>query len=331
MTASEGVTLDESDAPAKTGKPAGDWKKGAMLALAAAVALAGAAAWRLTGGDLGSLFAADDEPVASTGDAELDALLAATQAAPESAEAWQRLAFAYFARNLFAQAAEAYDKATSIAPDSAVLWSSLGEARVMASESDPMPPEALAAFRRAAELDAKDPRARYFLAVQKDLSDDHDGAVTDWLALLADTPPGAPWETDLVRTIQQVGQREGLDLQPRIETALAARAELPQGPGALPGAPPALAGIPGPTQEQLAAASSIPPSQQQDMAEAMVARLATRLESNPQNVDGWIMLMRSYRQLGRDEQARSAYARAVQANPGAATELRAAADTLGLQ
>ncbi|MXO73530.1 tetratricopeptide repeat protein [Alteraurantiacibacter buctensis] len=331
MAASEGATLDESDAAARTGKPAGDWKKGAALALVAVVALAGAAVWRLADGNLASLFASAEEPVASTGDAELDSLLAATQASPDSAEAWQRLAFAYFARNLFAQAAEAYDKAASIAPESAVLWSSLGEARVMASESDPMPAPALAAFRRALELDAKDPRARYFMAVNKDLGGDHEGAIADWLALLADTPPGAPWETDLVRTIQQVGQREGTDLQPRIDTALAARADLPQGPAALPGAPPAMAGIPGPTQEQLAAASSIPPSQQQDMAEAMVARLATRLESNPQNVDGWIMLMRSYRQLGRDEQARSAYARALQANPGAAEQLRAAAETLGLQ
>ncbi len=327
MAASEGVTLDESDAKAVSATKAGDWKKGAALALVAVVALAGAAVWRLADGDIGSLFASAEEPAATTGDSELDALLAATQAAPDSAEAWQRLAFAYFARNMFVQAAEAYDKAAAIAPDSAVLWSSLGEARVMASESDPMPAEALAAFRRAAELDASDPRARYFLAVNKDLSGDHAGAVADWLALLADTPPGAPWETDLVRTIQQVGQREGDDLQPRIDTALAARADLPQAPAA----PPAMAGIPGPTQDQLAAASSIPPSQQQDMAEAMVARLATRLEGDPQNVDGWIMLMRSYRQLGRDGDARSAYARALQANPGAAPELRAAAATLGLQ
>jgi cytochrome c-type biogenesis protein CcmH len=327
MAASEGATLDESDTTAGTTSKGGDWKKGAGLALLAVVALAGAATWRLTEGNLGSLFSSPEEPAPSTGDAELDALLAATQASPDSAEAWQRLAFAYFSRNMFAQAAEAYDKATGIAPESAVLWSSLGEARVMASESDPMPAAALAAFRRAVELDSGDPRARYFLAVNKDLASDHEGAIADWLALLADTPPGAPWENDLVRTISQVGQREGIELQARIDTALAARAELPQAPAA----PPAMAGIPGPTQQDLAAASAIPPSQQQDMAEAMVARLATRLESNPQNVEGWIMLMRSYRQLGRDAEARSAYARAVQANPGAAEQLRTAAETLGLQ
>lgn len=319
--------MDESDKTAGSGNPGADWKKGAGLALLAVLALAGAAVWRLSDGDLGTLFASEEEPATTTGVAELDALVAATEASPDSAEAWQRLAFAYFARNMFTQSADAYGKATSIAPESAVLWSSLGEARVMASESDPMPAEALVAFRRAIELDSGDPRARYFLAVNKDLADDHDGAITDWLALLADTPPGAPWENDLVRTIQQVGQREGIDLQGRIDTALAARSELPQAPAAAP----VMAGIPGPTREDLAAASSIPPSQQQDMAESMVARLAARLQNNPQNVDGWIMLMRSYRQLGRDAEARQAYARAVRANPGAAAELRTAAETLGLQ
>lgn len=319
--------MDESDTTPGTASKSGDWKKGAGLALLAVVALAGAATWRLTGGDIGSLFASAPEPAAATGDPAIDSLLAATQASPDSAEAWQQLAFAYFARNMFAQAAQAYDKATSIAPESAVLWSSLGEAQVMASESDPMPAAALAAFRRAVALDSGDPRARYFLAVNKDLANDHQGAIADWLALLADTPPGAPWENDLVRTIQQVGQREGIDLQARIDTALAARAELPQAPAA----PPAMAGIPGPSQQDLAAASSIPPSQQQDMAQQMVARLAARLEGDPQNVDGWIMLMRSYRQLGRDAEARRAYARALQANPGAAQQLRSAAATLGLQ
>jgi cytochrome c-type biogenesis protein CcmH len=321
--------LDQSDTIGDNSGQRAEWKKGAIIALTATVALAGAVTWRLTGGDLGSLFAATEEPAPSTGDPEIDALRVAAEAAPDDAAAWQRLAFAYFSRNMFAEAVEGYDRATGIAPDSAVLWASLGEARVMASERDPMPPAALAAFRRAVELDPGDPRARYFLAVNRDLGGDPAGALDDWLALLADTPPGAPWETDLIRTISQVGRREGNDLQPRIDQALAARADLPA--AVAPAAAPGMAGIPGPTQADLAAAASIPPSQQQEMAQQMVARLAARLESDPSNVDGWIMLMRSYRQLGQDDEARTAYARALEANPAAAAQLRAAAATLRLQ
>ncbi len=94
--------------------------------------------------------------------------------------------------------------------------------------------------------------------------------------------------------------------------------------------PPAMAAIPGPTREQLAAASALRPAEQQDMAEGMVERLAARLEREPNDVDGWIMLMRSYRTLGRDGEARAALVRAVAANPGERDRLEAAAETLGV-
>ena len=80
------------------------------------------------------------------------------------------------------------------------------------SAGDGQPPRESAAARgrstrsaRRWPLDPQDPRARYFLAVKKDIDKDHEGAIAAWLDLLADSPPGAPWEADLVRTIEQVG------------------------------------------------------------------------------------------------------------------------------
>jgi cytochrome c-type biogenesis protein CcmH len=240
---------------------------------------------------------------------------------PNDPGAWQELGFAHFGEGNFSEAVLAYARATEISPKSAVLWSSLGEARVMASTGDPMPAAALDAFRKSIELDPSDPRARYFLAVQKDLEGDHAGAIGDWLALLKDTPPSAPWESDLQRTIEQVGKINKIDVDERIAAAMTGRA-MPAAPGD--------AAVPGPTQEQLAAASSIPPSAQQDMAEGMVERLAQRLKDDPSNVDGWIMLMRSYRTLGREADARAALRSAMAANPARADELRAAAASLGV-
>ena len=242
-------------------------------------------------------------------------------AEPDNAGAWQALGFAYFESGRFADAAAAYEKATQADPSSAVLWSSLGEARVMASERDPMPPAALAAFRQAAGLDPKDPRARYFLSVEKDLAGDHSGAIGDWLALLADTPSGAPWEADLRRTIEQVGKINGIAVDERIAAALELRPDAPA---------PAIAGAPGPTQEQIAAASSLRPAEQQAMAEEMVAGLAARLAREPDDVDGWIMLMRSYQTLGREAEARAALRQALSANPGERATLEGAAGTLGV-
>src|SRR5690606_25933941 len=110
----------------------------------------------------------------------LVALERRVEAEPHNAAAWQELGFAYFELGRFDDAATAYERATQAEPAGAVLWPSLGEARVMASERDPMPPAARQAFRKALALDREDPRARYFRAVEKDLAGDHQGAIANW-------------------------------------------------------------------------------------------------------------------------------------------------------
>jgi len=287
-----------------------------IAAIVAVAIAAGGIGYRVVKADHGEAAPGPASPPGSIAELQQHA-----ESAPDDAAAWQQLAFAHFDAGNYAEAASAYERATEINPANAVLWSSLGEARVMASERDPMPAAALDAFRKAVSIDPRDPRARYFLAVEKDLKGDHQGAIADWLALLKDTPAGAPWDSDLQRTIEQVGKINKIEVAKQMAAATAGR------PAAKPVGGMA---IPGPTQDQLAAASAIPPSQQQAMAEGMVASLAAKMKANPTNVDGWIMLMRSYRQLGRDADAKAALASAVAANPTHADELRSAAATLGL-
>lgn len=239
------------------------------------------------------------------------------RANPKDAAAWGSLGLAYYNDGRFEDAVKAYEKASRIDPQQSTIWSALGEARVMASKHDPMPAKAAAAFKRAVALDPADPRARYFLAVKKDLDGDHEGAVRDWLKLLEDTPVGAPWREDLIRTIKQVGKINGIDVADRV-----ARAEKKS---------PAGSTIPGPSAQDLAAASRIPPSQQRQMAEGMVARLESRLKDNPRNVDGWVMLMRSRMMLGEPDKASQALKDAVAANPAQAETLRQQAGTLGVR
>ena len=78
---------------------------------------------------------------------------------------------------------------------------------------------------------------------------------------------------------------------------------MPAGPQATA----ATAAIPGPTPEQLAAASSIPPGQQSEMVKGMVDRLANRLKRDPKDADGWMRLMRARMVLGDTDAAREAY------------------------
>lgn len=294
-------------------------KKSALVAVLGLAVLAGVLSWRALADQ--SAAAPADAPGAMSTPMTIEQMREAAEAAPDKAQNWQELGLALFNANRFDEAAEAYEWAVKADPESAILWSSLGEAKVMASRDAPLPAAAREAFSKALALDAADPRARYFKAVEKDLAGDHEGALKSWLALLADTPPGAPWEADLVRTIQQVGAIHSINVAPRIAKASNSRNLLPDG---------ALAPRRGPTAEQIAAAGALSPSQQQDMAESMVARLAARLESEPEDVEGWIMLMRSYRQLGRDGDAQRARDTALLANPSSSQTIRDAAQSLGI-
>lgn len=232
---------------------------------------------------------------------------------------WRIVGWAYAERGDAEASANAYRRATVIEPGNGENWSSLAEALQTASTT--VVPEAAEALHKALQLNPADPRARYFLAVQKDLQGNHRGALDDWLALLKDTPSDAAWRADLLRTIRQGADAHKIDVTSRLAEA----ASVP--------AAPASATIPGPTAEQLAAASSIPPSQQDAMARAMVDRLATRLASSPRDADGWVRLMRSYIVLGERSRASEALASALAAFNGddsTQDRLRQAAAQLGV-
>ncbi len=288
----------------------------AFVLLAAAI---GYAIWR----DSAPSTAGPAVPAAGAPSDQLAALEARTRSEPNSAEAWTALGAARFDLSDFAGAAAAYEKATALSPDSAGLWSALGEARVMGSDSDPMPAAALTAFDKAIALDAKDPRARYFLAVKKDIGGDHKGAIDDWFALLADTPKGAPWEADLRRTIEQVGQIHKIDVALRLANTQAR-------PLTAEEMPVAARAIPGPTRSDMEAASQLPKGQQDQMIEGMVSGLEAKLKANPADIDRWIMLMRSRMTLGETAKAAQALKDGIAANPGAAGRLKAQAQLLGV-
>jgi cytochrome c-type biogenesis protein CcmH len=294
-----------------------------LLALAALLAL-GAVAVALLRGKGEESAVAPGHPAVTPGQSapDMDTMIARVEARlredPDDAEAWRMLGWLQFEARRPDRAAAAYRRAAELEPGNAENWSSYGEALQVAT--DQVSEEAGEAFRRALRLDPKDPRARYFLAVQKDLRGQHAEAVEDWIALLRDTPAGAPWEADLRRTILQVAEANDITIEGRLP----------------PPSPPQAAAadaIPGPTREQMAAASSLPPGQQQEMVRGMVERLAQRLRDNPRDADGWIRLMRSRMVLGERDAAREALRSgltAFQGDAAAQQRLRAAASELGV-
>jgi len=303
------VTVDRHDGSLPFGRIA------LIAAALIAVAAIGFQLWKSRAGNDAAATAAS--PLAGmSAQPDVPTMIAALekklQDNPKDAEGWRMLGWAYYRTERFADAVNAYRKATGIDPKNADGWSALGEAMVLATPPGgpaAVPDEAAAAFGKALAIDPADPRARYFLAVRKDLAGDHAGAVDDWIALLKDTPAGAPWEANVRQTIQQVAAQNGIDISGRMPA---------------PSAPPQSAAtdaIPGPSREDIANASALPPSQQDAMVRGMVEGLAAKLKADPKNADGWLRLMRSYMVLGDPKAAGQALADARAAFAGDSASL----------
>ncbi len=230
-------------------------------------------------------------------------LEAKVKAKPKEVEGWALLGLGFYQTGRFAESATAYQRAASLAPTVAEHWANYGEALVMASQGK-FPADAKNAFTNALARDPKDVRARYFLAVEKDISGNHKGAIDDWIALLKDAPPGAPWEADVRNLITQVSAANKISVAGRLPVAR-----------------------PGPTPDQVRNVSALPTEQQNAMIAGMVGGLAKKLEANPKDVEGWTMLIRSYSALGRKADTEKALQSAIAANPASADAFRAAAAT----
>jgi cytochrome c-type biogenesis protein CcmH len=236
------------------------------------------------------------------------------------AQGWQMLGWSYMRVNRPADAAKAYGRAASLDPGNAEYLSAQGEAMVQSEGK--VSDDAAAIFRHALKGDANDPRARYFLAIYRDQQGDHKGAMEDFITLLKSAPPDAPWAAQVRNYVEDLAKDQHIDIS----------SQLPPAPAA-PAAPPPQAGQPGPTGDQVAAASQMSDTDRQAMIHTMVDRLAGELKTNPHDSGGWVRLMRARMVLGETDKAAQAYQDARKAftgTPAAQAALQEAAKSLGV-
>ncbi|MBS0362114.1 MAG: c-type cytochrome biogenesis protein CcmI [Proteobacteria bacterium] len=245
-------------------------------------------------------------------------LEAKMKAQPNDPEGWRMLAWSYMQVGRNAEAASAYGKAANLDPHNAEYRSAEGEATVLAAGGQ-ITPQAEEAFRKAVSLDPADPRARYYLAVEKDQKGDAKGAMDDWIALLKSAPPDAPWAGQVRAFVEKVAADRHIDLAGRLPPA-------PAGPVTAAGGP-SMGAQPGPTADQVAAAGQMNPADRQAMIAGMVEKQAAELKVNPRNLEGWQRLIRARMVLGQPDAAAQAYRDAARTFAGSSADLAALRQT----
>jgi cytochrome c-type biogenesis protein CcmH len=217
---------------------------------------------------------------------------------PEDLTGWLLLARSELSLGRYQEASEAYRHAADLSGQRADIAGDWGEAQVLAAGGTvtPAAKEAFAASLRDPETA---PRSRYYLALAQMQEGEVQSALAAWIDLAAEAPADADWLPLVRQRILEAASALGID------------------PATLKGATGGPADAPGDAAIAAAAkaAASASPEERQAMILAMVGKLASRLESQPDDVEGWARLGRSYMVLNQPDKAKDAYARAVRLKP----------------
>jgi cytochrome c-type biogenesis protein CcmH len=214
---------------------------------------------------------------------------------PNDGRGWTVLAPVLARLGRFDDSARAFRNAITYNGESADRRADLGEV-MAAAAGGVVTAEAKAEFERALALDAGEAKASYFLGLAAEQDGRKSDAAEIWRAMLARGAADAPW-------------------RPLVTAALTR----------VVGEPPAAPAL---SQETMAAAKDMSTGDRDAMIKGMVERLATRLKTNGDDVEGWLKLVRAYLVLGDQDKVKRALSDARQAVSGDAERLKQLNDGL---
>ncbi|MGF6309572.1 cytochrome c-type biogenesis protein CcmH [Bradyrhizobium sp. i1.8.4] len=213
---------------------------------------------------------------------------------PTDGRGWTVLAPVLSRLGRYDDAVRAYRNAITYAGDSADRRADLGEA-LMGSAGGVVTADAKAEFERSVALNGDDAKANYFLGLAAEQDGRKADAAALWQKMLAKAPFDAPW-------------------RPLVQAALVRVGGGVSSPGG--------ASAPALPDGAVAAAKDMSEADRGTMIHSMVERLATRLKTNGDDVEGWLRLVRAYLVMGERDKAMSALADARQAVANNADRLR---------
>ncbi len=238
---------------------------------------------------------------------------------PEDGQGWDVIAPVYLRLARYADAADAFARASRLLGETSKRLAGLAEASVLATDGI-VTETARQAYEKLHKLEPQRPEPRFWLALAKEQDGQLKAALADYRALLKDGEPNATWRPLVAERIIQVEARLGIGAAPNspVETGPVAKApDVPRGPSA----------------DDVAAAERLSKDDQSRMIEGMVQGLAERLAKDGRDLAGWQRLIQAYSVMGRTADAVAALARArgnFAGEPQSLTALNDLARNLGL-
>ena len=236
---------------------------------------------------------------------------------PEDGRGWDAVAPVYLRLQRFDDAARAYAQAIRLQGETPRRLRGFAEATVQANNGIVVD-LARKAYAQILQLEPKNPEARFWLAMADEQEGKFKEAEKGYKAVLENAPADAPWRAVVEARLKEIHTKSG------------GATEAPAAKTAAPASP---AAAPGPTAEDVAAAQSLSKDQRQEFINQMVEGLATKLEANPDDFEGWLRLVRAYAVLGRKDDANRALADArknIEKDNDKQARLDALADELDL-
>jgi cytochrome c-type biogenesis protein CcmH len=198
---------------------------------------------------------------------------------PNDGAGWDILAPIYFRTARLGDAELAYRNAIRLIGANGARLSGLGETLVVANDGI-VTEDARSAFEEAVRLEPGNVRARFYVGVAQEQAGKAADAKATFEDIAKASPPDAPW-MGLIN--EHIAKNGGQAVAPAA----------PSSPG-------------GPTADDVAAAQDMSQGDRQDMIRGMVDSLASKLEADPNNIEGWLRLVRSYMVLGDRDKAEAA-------------------------
>lgn len=309
--------VDESDTkPERAGTRYHSW----ALIAAAFISLAGVGVYLSLGApnlpDLPHSARLSTPSQNATVDELIGKVEAELRANPEDGRGWDVLAPVYLRLNRFNEAADAYSQAIRLLGESANRLAGFAEAAILDNDGIVTEP-ARKAYERLLETQPDFAEARFWLAVAQEQDGNREAAAEAYRSLLASAPEDARWRQIVMNRLGAVTGETSPDQAGPSRSAETSKAD-GQSVSETAGAGADDAGTlrkSGPTEEDVATAQAMAPAEREKFINQMVAQLAERLEQQPDDLAGWMRLVRAYTVLGRKDDALAALDRAKQTFP----------------